>query len=213
MDNFEYKTDKSWGVVGLSRVHGVDKKLFGSDVITNDAVVLRIKQAEKSRSLHKTWVCGKTDIVEVILTPNQFAEMITLMNVGDGVPCTIRFTQKDGFIDFKEEENKLDLIISEREKHIDNAFNGLEQSIEKINQLIESKKISKTVGCDLVDNLEKILNEINGKGREFINKQAKTEIEKMVVEAKQNIQSYVDYKIYQTGLENIKEVSNKLLED
>lgn len=211
MDNFE--TDKSWGVVGLSRVHGVGKKLFGSDVITNDAIILRIKQAEKSRSLHKTWVFGKSDIVEVILTPNQFAEMITLMNVGDGVPCTIRFTQKDGFIDLKEEENKLDLIISEREKHIDNAFDGLEQSIEKINQLIESKKISKTVGCDLIDNLGRILNEINGKGREFINKQAKTEIEKMVVEAKQNIQSYVDYKIYQTGLEKIKEISNKLLED
>ena len=134
------------------------------------------------------------------------------MNYGDGVPCTIRFTQKDGFVEFKPEENKLDLILEERKKHIDSTFNGLVDTMTTIQQLIENKKISKSVGSDLVIKLSNVIQEIEGKGRDFINNQARLEIEKMVTEAKQNIENYVDYKIYETGLTAIKEMGNNLIE-
>lgn len=211
MKDEKYITHKSWGLIGFSRVHGVGKKLFGSDVATDDAIIMTLKQAEKTRDLNRTWVHSKDEIAEVIMTPNQFAELITLMNVGEGVPCTIRFTQKDGFIDFKPEDDKIDLILEEREKHIDNAFNGLNESIAQVYHLMDNKKISKTVGTEIVEKLTGILNEINGKGRAFINHQAKQEIEKMVVEAKQNIQSYVDYKIYSTGLNELQDKARKML--
>ena len=211
--DFKYKTDKSWGMVGLKRATTtVSGKFFGSDVKTNNIIVLTIKQAEKARSLNRDFVSGRETIAEIILTPNQFAEMITLMNYGDGVPCTIRFTQKDGFVEFKPEENKLDLILEERKKHIDSTFNGLVDTMTTIQQLIENKKISKSVGSDLVIKLSNVIQEIEGKGRDFINNQARLEIEKMVTEAKQNIENYIDYKIYETGLTAIKEMGNNLIE-
>lgn len=211
--NFDYKTDKSWGMVGLHRATTIGtEKFFGSDVKTNNVIILTIKQAEKSRSLNRDFVCGKETIAEVVLTPNQFAEMITLMNYGDGVPCTIRFTQKDGFIEFKPEDNKLDLILKEREQHINSSFNGLIDTMKTIQELIEARKISKSVGSDLVIKLSNVIEEIEGRGRDFINNQAKLEIEKMVVEAKQNIQNYIDYKVYETGISTIKNIGSSLIE-
>ena len=49
------------------------------------------------------------------------------------------------------------------------------------------------------------LSSLVGSGKEFYKKQAKQEVENMVVEAKRQVQSYVDNKIYSTGLQMLKE--------
>lgn len=207
------KPTKVGGMIGVSRVQQGSRKLFGSDVETNDAILLTIKRAEKCRELNRTWVHGTEKITEVLLTPYQFAEMITLMNYGDGVPCTIKFTQNDGWIDFKPEEDKFKLILDERKESLNERFKELDDVIKKLSSLVETNKMPKTIGREILDALSRLNGWIDGEGRNFINNQAKLEIEKMVVEAKQNIQSYIDYKVTQTGLNTIKEFSQNLVSD
>ena len=157
MSEVDYETHPSWGMIGVNKVNGGSgKNFFGSDIQTNHFIEITIRQAEKGRKFNKDFYCGDTKITTVLLTPLQFAEMITLMNTGDGVPCTIDFTQKQGYIQFKSEQSKLELIIQERENSINEAFNKLLMSIIFCFVFIEFSKFVNSVSV-FVLNVSKLV--------------------------------------------------------
>lgn len=82
----------SYGMVQFSRVTGGNRRLFGSALEGhNHRIELRIFEAEMhiDHDLHMERPYAKGQIVEVALSAAQFAELITTMNSGSGVPCTI----------------------------------------------------------------------------------------------------------------------------
>lgn len=85
---------ESYGIVGLSRMlHGMGKtRLFGSAIDTHHStIVLKVQTAERRHYLAMDWFHARKTVVEVELSSAQFAELLTTMNMGDGVPCTIRY--------------------------------------------------------------------------------------------------------------------------
>lgn len=94
-------THPSWGMISFSRVTssgGDGNRLFGSALADHpSSIVLRIRRATRDHALSRDWFSGRGEsLVEVELSPTQFAQLLTTMNVGDGVPCTIRRTAADG---------------------------------------------------------------------------------------------------------------------
>ena len=82
----------SYGMAQISRVTGGNSRLFGSALEGhNHRIMLRISEAEMhiDHDLHMERPYSKGQIVEVALSAAQFAELITTMNSGSGVPCTI----------------------------------------------------------------------------------------------------------------------------
>ena len=134
--NTQIEKDKSWGMVGFYRTYGGGKELFGSDVTNHNTIRLTIKHARKHRELGKDWTMGDDIICEVELSALQFAELLTNMNVGDGVPCTIKYTREDGCIEYKNEKNKIAVIQEERSEQIDKASSNLQEVITQLNELI-----------------------------------------------------------------------------
>lgn len=59
---------------------------------------MEVKHADIERGLNRDWVYGKSPIVEIEMSYSQFAEAITSFGQGNGIPCTIRYTEKDGKI-------------------------------------------------------------------------------------------------------------------
>ena len=108
--NKEREKDKSWGMVGFYRNYGSGRELFGSDVTNHNTIRLTVKHAIKHRELGRDWTMGDDIICEVELSALQFAELLTNMNMGDGVPCTIRYTREDGYVDYKNEKSKRDVV-------------------------------------------------------------------------------------------------------
>ena len=92
----EEKTIKhpSFGMIGISN-QSCNKSipLFGSSIKHDRFISLRIKKACVTRNLHQEWFNGNDTIIEVILSKSQFTELITSFNIGDGVPCTIRYAE------------------------------------------------------------------------------------------------------------------------
>lgn len=93
--NVETIKHPSYGMVGLSRVTtNGSRVLFGSTLASHHhTIVLRVHEAEMriDRDLHMERACAtRVPIVEVELSAAQFAELLTTMNVGDGIPCTLR---------------------------------------------------------------------------------------------------------------------------
>ena len=97
----------AFGMIGFSRVSGRENTLFGSSIKHNDRIVMQLKHGTQDRHLHEDCYYGHGLITEVEMSYSQFAECISTLNVGDGVPCTIRFTEKDGEIPYiKENKSK-----------------------------------------------------------------------------------------------------------
>ena len=191
----------SWGMVGFYRTQCSGRQCFGSDVTNSNTMRLTVKHAAKHRELGRDWCMGDDTICEIELTSLQFAELLTNMNCGDGVPCTILYTDNEGHIKYKPEKSKIDIIREERDKSIDGAFSALKEIEEEITALINNKKIAKSVGGELSHKLSVALSNLEGFGYEYYKEQASEEIDKMVVEAKSQISEYIAAKIHSVGLE------------
>jgi hypothetical protein len=201
----EFETHDSWGMVGIYHQQHNGRQLFGSDVTNCNTLCLRIKTARCSRELGRDWIMGDKTLIEITLSANQFADLLTNANVGDGVPCTIEYVMGKGLIEYQPQKPKLEIIEEERDALAEKALSDINSSIAIVKELIEKKKLSKTMGEELLFNMNRALSSLAGGGKEFYKKQAKREVENMVVEAKRQVQSYVDNKIYSTGLQMLKE--------
>ena len=82
---------ESYGMVMFSRCGGSPGRLFGSSLSDHPTTIhLRIAKGVRRHSLSQDRFSGEgLPMIEVILSAGQFAELLTTMNVGDGVPCTI----------------------------------------------------------------------------------------------------------------------------
>src|SRR5208337_4240325 len=95
--------DPSYAMVSFSRISagGEGLSLFGSSIKHHSAITLSIKQARLSRDtdLSHDWYFAENrfPLIEVTLSPNQFAELLTSMNVGDGVPATLTLYNGQGY--------------------------------------------------------------------------------------------------------------------
>ena len=214
--NRDYKKHKSWGMVGLSRVSfSGSRQLFGSDVTNHTGIQLRLRHAAKTRHLGRDWVLGDDLICEIMLSPNQFVDMIANMNVGDGVPCTITWTRQDGSIQFEPEESKLSVIEADRVKCDEEIMHKLKECIDQLNTLIVTHKMPKTVGTETLMRLRNVYAYLDSSESDFLRQQAKKEIESMVTEAKSQVSEFVNNKIFSVGLQsliNSAEITPQLLD-
>ena len=201
-DNFE--TDKSWGMVGLYRTYGNARELFGSDVTNQNTIRLCLKEGQCQRHLGHTHYIGGKLIAEIELSSNQFADLLTNMNVGDGIPCTIKWLREEGAIPYKSQTPKLEILNKEIEDRVDSAVENLSKSIEQLTTLINSGKLSKKVGEDLLRTLTNSYSALAGSNKQFYINQAKKELEDIVTEAKSQVQQYVDNKVYSIGIKAIE---------
>lgn len=94
----DFEKHPGFGLVGFSRVSGNPGKLFGSNLESHGTYIsLSIHQAKRSHDLGQDFVMAdrsELGVIEVHLSAAQFAELLTSMNIGDGVPCTIH--RRDG---------------------------------------------------------------------------------------------------------------------
>lgn len=96
------ETHPSFGMIGAARwtCGGRGSVLFGSHLPGHNAgVTLTIRAAGRSFDLGHERVSaasvGGRVLAEVDLSTVQWAELLTSMNVGDGVPCTVRYVTGD----------------------------------------------------------------------------------------------------------------------
>lgn len=86
----------AYGIVGINRVSGYNN-LVGSEVSHLHFFELRIREAtriDEDGQIRYSAAGGKV-LAVIQLSPSQFVDMITSTNVGDGIPCTLRYINGD----------------------------------------------------------------------------------------------------------------------
>lgn len=189
-------THPAFGMIGFSRVSGGENTLFGSSIKHNDRIVMKLKHGEQDRHLHDDWYSGHGLMAEVEMSYSQFAECISTLNVGDGVPCTIRFTEKDGRLPYiKENVSKREQFRKEFSETISKAMEQVQAQIDQIQESIDNKK---SLGVkdrkEIISQLAQVKYNI-GSNLDFCVKSFDEQMDKTTLEAKGEIEAFCQNKI------------------
>ena len=195
----------SYGLIQISRISSNrNHSLFGSSINHKHTIKLVIYKARKHRSLSRDWYMENgIPIIEVEMSAAQFAEAITSLNVGSGVPCTIRSIE-DSFIDFAPEKTKTEEHSDEYERELNRSVERLRESKKTIDAILNKKSINKgdkkTISSALGDFIS-----FATSNSLFYKQQFDEQMEKTIQEAKSEIESFVINTSTKLGIKAMKD--------
>ena len=144
---------------------------------------------------------------------SQFAECISALNVGDGVPCTIRFTEKDGKIPYIKENNlKREQF---RNEFSDTILKAMEHVQDQINEIQKSLDDKKSLGVkdrkEIISKLQQVKYNI-GSNLDFCVEQFDEQMDKTALEVKGEIEAFCQNKINSIAQAALVESRDELIE-
>ncbi len=207
-DNFgDHYKHPTFGTIAFARGQGAGRPLFGSSVLHSESISLHIKHAELSRDLHKDWIFGGDIIIEVEMSPTQFVDAITGLNMGSDVPVTIRYIRGEPAQNLSHTnppyQNKVEQFNTEFDNKIKNIGKRFDETIALANKTKAQKRLIfeiEQLKMWFVSNIP------------FVNKQFSEQMENTVKEAKGEVEAFVIGMVQSYGIEAIRKQAPQLPE-
>lgn len=203
----DYYKHSTYGIMYIGRGSGQARPLFGSSILHSERITISISRAELLRGLNRDHIFEAEHILEVEMSPTQFADAITSLNVGGGTPVAIRLItkQKDerlGFVDppFQSKVKQFNQEFTDKIKDLSKEF-------DTVINLAEQTKAQKRLIKEL-----KMLKMFFENNIPFINKQFTKQMEHTVKEAKGEVEAFVTHTVQTYGLDAIKKQAPQLPE-
>lgn len=215
----------SYAMAGFKRVHsGGNHKFFGSDIDCSSWIELEIKKGcEYFRDGEKypsSVFDGGGSYISVAFTPVQFAELLTTLNMGEGVPCTIT-TLDNKMVERIPDDfspNSLDYQKGHFKKELKDFNNNLKSSIDSVSELLKKKTLSKADKETILNIFSNISRKVNSDIPYYV-EYYKEATDKIVTHAKGEIDAALQHCLINTGLkalgvdfkkdENLKQIEVK----
>jgi len=202
MDEDKIDYHESFVQVSFSRHNSnKNKSIYGSSIGHNETLVLEVYESEVHRHLSRSWYSPRKKIMELEMSQSQFAELITTMNMGSGIPCNLNYFNGKHI-----ENNTLTNILDVFKKEFQNDLNGItkksKETIEEIQNILNNKTVTKKDLKKALDNLYHIKQDLES-NLTFILSQFNEQMNKTVVEAKGEVEAFVENKIRSAGLSSI----------
>jgi ElaB/YqjD/DUF883 family membrane-anchored ribosome-binding protein len=142
MSKYAEYSHPSYAMVGIYRVTGNPGKLFGSPLPEHYSTVrLRIKRAVRinSSGQDRYHAISGGEIAEIELSPAQFADFVTTMNVGDGVPCTLRYVARERIPNPPDEKSEAEQVRQTFHQDIASLTNEISILQDRAQQILGAK--------------------------------------------------------------------------
>jgi hypothetical protein len=203
----EVETHPAFGLIGISRTQGNIGKLFGSHLNNHmGSIVIRIQRAERQHSLSSDRYFGtnRGEMFMIEMSHTQFAEMITTMNVGDGVPCTFR--RMDGKAvpripqDMETEQEKVGAGFK---REMEELGDKMEKSRQKVDEILAKKTISKEDRKAIRWAFQQVMQEVESNWPFVLDRFTKS-TEKIVKAAKGEVDGFLTGALTRLGLDSLK---------
>ena len=203
-DNEKTRNEDYMGMISWSKSYNASpRNLFGTEIKTDNPITLRINKAEETRNLSRNWYHSLGRIVEIEMSPVQWAEFLTSGNTS-GIPCTIRYIGGQ-----KMSEPKGTEIFNDYNEEVEEHFDKFKEIEDVVKSAIDSKK---PMGLkDLNSLLTKIHNAMVNV--DFVKDSFKEDMNAIVGKAKAEFNAYVENRIHEIGIEELKKENIKFLED
>lgn len=199
------ETHESYALVSFSRTscNGEGATLFGSSIKHNNTIRLRICKAELRRNLNSDNYYGGERLIEVEMSPTQFAEAITSMNCGDGVPCTLNQLGRQS-MERPKGEAKREQFVGEFKESTDKVASQLDELAEFANRLNDKPTVTKGERAELLERIRMVRQKIES-DLPFVATQFNKQVSKTVHEAKGEIEAHFLHQVLNLGLAALQE--------
>jgi ElaB/YqjD/DUF883 family membrane-anchored ribosome-binding protein len=183
------ETHESYALLSISRCTGTARSLFGSTIRHGDTIRLSIDEGKVYRDFQKNRYHNGKSFIEVEMSSAQFAEAITTLNVGCGVPVTLKY------LDGKQMAEPPSVDLKERAKNeLKEEMGELAERIDELSK--DAKEILTRKGSPIkADEKEKLLKDLLFLVQEvrsnipFAQECFQEAVEEVVVQAKAEVDS------------------------
>lgn len=212
MDDRNQETHESYGMLQFNRItHGGDTNLFGSSIPHSNTVRMSVHPGMVDRHLNRDWYHAKNrEYIQVEMSQAQFAEAITNMNAGSGVPVTIRRLDGKGMQEptFHNKRMQFEEEFKNRMQNLEEKLSHLTKSAEDI--LNHKKTVNKGDRATILKELNALKMEL-ASNIPFISASYNEQMDKTTQEAKAEVEAFTINKINELGLsklDDLKKLSN-----
>ena len=205
--NSKETTHPAYGMAHFSRVSGNPGNLFGSSVECDHFVELEISPGVEIESdSYLSFMSSGTPYIRVAFSPAQFAELITSMNIGSGVPCTLRRIGEERVESIPDEihVNELDRQKDNFKKQMKELSENLHKAQNRIKELLSLPRLTKEQKDELRNVLYKGIQDIDS-NIPFYMEMFDEATENIVQEAKAEIDATVHNCVLNAGIKALGE--------
>jgi hypothetical protein len=185
---------------------GSGTTLFGSSIKHNETIRMEVKPATVERNLNTDWYYSTgRDYIEVEMSYSQFAEAITSMNMGSGIPVTLRYLDGKQVPDpvFENKRLQFENEVKEKMNVLGNKLSKLTVEAEDI--LTNKKSLNKGDREVILKQIKNLQQEIRS-NIPFIQSMFNEQMDKTVNEAKGEIEAFTQNKIHSLGIEKLEDL-------
>lgn len=209
-DEQEITSHPSFGQIEFSRhSSGGNHSFYGSELPQSHFMVMRIYQSEMIRTLSSERYHNKKQLVELKMTSNQFSELITSMNYGSGVPCTLTVLPGERVEQLPEIESRKSFTHRQFENRMKQFASTLKAKQTRVKELSAKKTLSKADQSELNELVSWMTMEI-ADNIPFFAECFQEVTDKVVLEAESEVENAILHKISTLGLEALHN-ENRLL--
>lgn len=199
-DEVEF-SHESYGMAGFSRITGSSGRLFGSSLpSTHTFIRLCVTRAVRRHHLGRDWFHGNGKILmEIDLSPAQFAELLTSMNVGSGVPCTLRVAEGRRMEPCPEEKLEAEQVRHDFKAKTEQTAKNMDATAARIEAILEKPAIGKADRAEIRSLLGLVIQDVRS-NMPFWLKSFHEATGKIVTHAKAEIDSFITHAVIMAGV-------------
>ena len=190
---------ESFGQVEFHRTNGT-AKFYGSELQQDHYIVMTVSPSEISRSLTDDRYHPDTKkLIQVRMSSSQFAELITALNIGGGVPCTVEVVDGKRMADLPDQESRKEFVHRKFKDRMRQFANTIRARQQQTKELVKKKTLSKEDVRDLTQHLDWLTAEVE-QNIPFFAECFQETMDAVVVEAKTEVESALLHKVNMLGL-------------
>lgn len=191
----EVEKHPAYATIRFSKLYGgKDIPLFGSNIKHANIIRMELRHAEEIRVLNGDKIYGSKPIITVDMSYSQFAEAISSFDLFEGVPCTLRYTEKDGCIEPPQFKSKTEIFENEFSEHLQSFEDDGEELMSKIEDILNKKSIGKADKDELVKMVSKYITNVTDNS-EFIYERFNESMDKTVTQAKNEVEAFTQNRL------------------
>jgi len=204
IDNSVTESHPAFGMISLSRTTcSPPAVLFGSAVKHGSYISLVIKEASRETDLYRDWYFSRDELIRIVISGTQLGEMLSSMNVGEGVPCTIERFNGESRPSIEEFSTVQEEAQKQMEGKLDKLFESSKELLSKAQAIVKQGAPKKADKEELLSLLTQLSHGI-GSNMAFAGKCFDEKVEKVVTQAKGEVESFINSKIHSAGLDALR---------
>lgn len=202
----------SFGQISFTRTNSNGTNFYGSELPQDNYISMEVRNSEIQRELTQDrYYPTGPPLIRIRMSSGQFAEMITSLNNGSGVPCTIERLVGNKVEQLPTQESRKEFVHRKFEDRMKIFANSIRENQKAAKQIVKKKTLSKQDIQDLINQLDWLTQEVES-NIPFFAKCFQETMDEIVFEAKTEVENAIQHKISTLGLNALHE-QNKLLSD